>query len=110
MRVAAMEIGGEGVWVEKIKMRTRTPIDLEELGERDDAIGQLVRSIQAIKTDQDELSVLLGRLSDLKHKLPPELREAEDGIKLDDPQELAGMLEEVEQMLIPRLLQRGQER
>jgi DNA repair exonuclease SbcCD nuclease subunit len=110
VRVAAMEIGGEGVWVEKIKMRTRTPIDLEELRERDDAIGQLVRSIQAIKTDQDELSVLIEKLSDLRHKLPPELREAEDGLKLDDPSELALMLDEVEQMLIPRLLQRGQER
>jgi DNA repair exonuclease SbcCD nuclease subunit len=110
VRVAAMEIGGEGVWVEKIKVRTRTPIDLEELRERDDAIGQLVRSIQAIKGDRDELSALMERLSDLRHKLPPELREAEDGLKLDDPEELAGMLEEVEQMLIPRLLQRGQER
>jgi DNA repair exonuclease SbcCD nuclease subunit len=110
IRVAGMEIGGEGVWVEKIRVRTRTPINLEELRERDDAIGQLVRSIQAIKTDQDELAALIEKLSDLRHKLPPELREAEDGLKLDDPAELAGLLDEVEQMLIPRLLQRGQER
>jgi DNA repair exonuclease SbcCD nuclease subunit len=110
VRAAAMEIGGEGVWVEKIRIRTRTPIDLEELRDRDDALGQLVRSIQAIKTDQDELSWFIERLSDLRHKLPPELREAEDGLRLDDPAELSGLLDEVEQMLIPRLLQRGQER
>ena len=110
VRAAAMEIGGEGVWVEKIRIRTRTPIDLEELRDRDDALGQLVRSIQAIKTDQDELSWFIERLSDLRHKLPPELREAEDGLRLDDPEELSGLLDEVEQMLIPRLLQRGQER
>ncbi len=110
VRAAAMEIGGEGVWVEKIRIRTRTPIDLEELRDRDDALGQLVRSIQAIKTDQDELSWFIERLSDLRHKLPPELREAEDGLRLDDPAEISGLLDEVEQMLIPRLLQRGQER
>lgn len=110
VRAAAMEIGGEGVWVEKIRIRTRTPIDLEELRDRDDALGQLVRSLQAIKTDQDELSWFIERLSDLRHKLPPELREAEDGLRLDDPAELSGLLDEVEQMLIPRLLQRGQER
>jgi hypothetical protein len=52
----------------------------------------------------------MERLSDLRHKLPPELREAEDGLRLDDPAELSGLLDEVEQMLIPRLLQRGQER
>ncbi|HZF49989.1 MAG TPA: DNA repair exonuclease [Polyangiaceae bacterium] len=110
VRAAAMEVGGEGVWVEKIRIRTRTPIDLEELRDRDDALGQLVRSIQAIKTDQDELSWFIERLSDLRHKLPPELREAEDGLRLDDPAELSGLLDEVEQMLIPRLLQKGQER
>jgi DNA repair exonuclease SbcCD nuclease subunit len=110
IRVAAMEIGGEGVWVEKIRLDTRTPIDLEALCERDDAIGQLVRSLHAMRDDKDELAVLIDDLADLRHKLPPELRDAEDGLRLDDPAELAALLEDVEQMLIPRLLQKGQER
>jgi DNA repair protein SbcD/Mre11 len=110
IRVAAMEIGGEGVWVEKIRLDTRTPIDLEALCERDDAIGQLVRSLHAMRGDQDELALLIDDLADLRHKLPPELRDAEDGLRLDDPAELAALLSDVEQMLIPRLLQKGHER
>jgi DNA repair exonuclease SbcCD nuclease subunit len=110
IRAAAMEIGGEGVWVEKIRLQTRTPIDLEAIADRDDAIGQLVRSIRALRNDNDELTALSSELSDLRHKLPPELRDAEDGLRLDDPGELATLLEDVEQMLIPRLLVRGSER
>lgn len=106
IRAAAMDIIGEGVWVEKILLRTRTPIDLDALEDRDDAIGQLARSLRALRTDNDELSMICAKLSDLRQKLPQEAREGEDALRLDDPGAVRAMLDDIEQMLIPRLLQR----
>jgi exonuclease SbcD len=106
IRAAAMDIVGEGVWVEKILLRTRTPIDLAELEERDDAIGQLARSLRDLRTNDDEIQELCARLSDLRQKLPQEVREGDDGIRLDEPAHVRALLDDVEQMLIPRLLQR----
>lgn len=105
IRAAAMDIAGEGVWVEKILLRTRTQIDLDALEDRDDAIGQLARSLRALRTDDAELAELCSRLSDLRQKLPQEAREGDDGIRLDDPAYVRELLDDVEQALIPRLLQ-----
>jgi hypothetical protein len=107
IRVAAMEVGGEGVWVEKIRVQTRTPINMDALSERDDAIGELVRSMRSLRGNEEELRELLESFSDLRHKLPQELREGEDGIRLSEPGEIAGLLDDVEQVLIPRLLLKG---
>lgn len=108
IRAAARDIGGEGVWVEKIRFASRTPINLHELYERDDAIGQLARSLRASRESEEELRALTEDLASLRHKLPQEALEGDDGLKLDDPATIRGLLEDVEQMLIPRLLQREQ--
>jgi hypothetical protein len=103
IRAAATDLGGEGVWVERIETRTRAPIDVEALGARDDAVGQLVRTMARLRGDDDALVALAAELDDLRKKLPPEAHGGEDGIDLESPTALRALLDDVEQLLLPRL-------
>jgi DNA repair exonuclease SbcCD nuclease subunit len=106
LRAAATDAGGDGIWVEKILVRTRSPIDLAALGERDDAMGQLVRALAALREDEAAQRSLLGELADLRSKLPAELTEGDDRIDLDDPALVRDLVDDLAQLIVPRLLSR----
>ncbi len=104
VRAVATDGLGDAAWVEKVIVQTRATIDLGRLREEASALGHLVRRLDAIRGDERELEELAEVLSELDRKLPPELREGEGAIRLDDPATLRLMLEDVEQMIVPRLL------
>jgi DNA repair exonuclease SbcCD nuclease subunit len=106
IRVIANDLGGDDVWIEKVQVMTHAPIDLVSLAQRDDAIGQLVRSLQAEKEDPDALRVLASELSDLAARLPAAMREGADPLNLDDPSYLADVVGDATQRLVSRLLAR----
>lgn len=103
IRAVASDVGGEGAWVEKVRFATRSPIDIAELAQRDDAIGQLVRSLAALRADPAAMASLCADVLDL----PGELRTGPDALRLDDPDLMASVIEDVEQLLLPRLLAQG---
>jgi DNA repair exonuclease SbcCD nuclease subunit len=107
LRAAANDLGQKNLWIERVRFRTEAPLDVGALEERDDAIGQLARSLRALRDDQAGLTALLPEFASLRKKLPQEAREGDDGIRLDDPAFLREALEDVEQMLISRLLGAG---
>jgi hypothetical protein len=96
---------GDGVWLEKVRIRTRTHLDFERIREEESAVGHLARRLASIKGDDAELAALAAELAELEKKLPPELREGENAFHLTDPATLRALLEDVEQMLVPRLLE-----
>jgi DNA repair exonuclease SbcCD nuclease subunit len=104
LRAVANDIGGEGVWVEKIAIETRAPLDLEALSARDDAVGQLAAAIRTLHQDDAAISDLLEQLGDFRQKLPPEAREGEDGVRLDDAAAVRALLTRVEKLLVARIL------
>jgi hypothetical protein len=104
VRAAANDVEGEGVWVEKVIFRTRAPIDLAELRDRDDAIGQLARSIDELRKDEASTRALFDELDELKKKLPIELTEGEALPIPSDAAAMRDVLDDVEQILLPRLL------
>jgi hypothetical protein len=103
IRAAANELPGE-IFIENIVISTRGPIDLAKIREQDDAIGQLARSLHAMKVDPAAHAMLAAELSDLTQKLPLKLREGDDAMVLDG-ERAADLVSEVEAMIIPRLLQ-----
>jgi hypothetical protein len=94
------------MWVEKILLESRLELDVSGLRIRDDPIGELARLAQSLKDGAPgDLAALAAELADLKRKLPAELSEGAEAIALDDPDFLRRAIEEVEQSLIPRLIE-----
>jgi DNA repair exonuclease SbcCD nuclease subunit len=104
LRAAA---SGGSVWLEKILVETLPAFDLARVREEEGAVGHLARRLAAIKDDPAELDALAGVFADLDKRLPVELREGRDALALSDPATLRGLVEEVERMLLPRLLEQS---
>ena len=105
LRAAANDGLGDGVWLERIVVQTRSTFDLAKVREEAGAVGHLARRLAAIKSDPGELAELIAVLAELDKKLPSELREGEGALVLSDPATLRAIVDDVEQTLLPRLLE-----
>ena len=105
-RSAAVDIGGGRIWIEKVKLRTRPPVDMKDLKSGSGPVAELIQYLDEVRADPDLLGTLSEGLEDLMKKLPRELMQGEDAISPDDTEWLAGLLEQVQPMLIRRLLKR----
>ncbi|MBS2017350.1 MAG: DNA repair exonuclease [Deltaproteobacteria bacterium] len=107
-RAAANELG-DLVWLEKVKLETRTHVDLSRVREEPGAVGHLARRIASIRADDAELAQLGQLFAELDKKLPAEVREGKEGgdapLVLSDPETLRAILDDVEHTLLPRLLE-----
>lgn len=105
VRAAAADAGGE-VWIEKALLATTSTLDLPALAARGDAIGDVVRALLDPAEHEAVLAEARAELEALRLKLPPEIREGDDGLRLDDDRVLRGMLADAAELLVPRLLSR----
>lgn len=111
VRQEAFEAGD--LWIESVRVRTRQPLDLDAVRERDDPLGGLARRLAELVDDERALGELSDALTDLAAKLPAEVRgdpDAPEGsqpeaLRLDDPALLAELVRDAEQLLLPRLLE-----
>jgi DNA repair exonuclease SbcCD nuclease subunit len=102
IRLAASDLPGD-VFIENIALSTKGAIDLARIREQDDAIGQLARTLDAMKSDPAAHALLAAELAELVQRLPLKLREGDDPLVLDSAR-LASIVADVEASLIPRLL------
>ncbi|MDB4940790.1 MAG: repair exonuclease family protein YhaO [Labilithrix sp.] len=105
LRAAVSDGLGDAIWLEKIKLTTRSTFDLARVREEAGAVGHLARRLHAIKDDPAELAELVAQFAELEKKLPKDLREGEGALALSDPQTMRAIVEDVEQTLLPRLLE-----
>ena len=91
--------------LEKIQVGTRSTFDLAKVREEAGAVGHLARRLAAIKDDPKELAELIAVLADLDKKLPETVREGDGALILSDPAVIRAIVEDVEQTLLPRLLE-----
>lgn len=103
VRAAASDQGGDGVWLERVVLATRPVHDAALLAEREDALGALVRSFTAAESDPEALAALRDALKDLAARLPPEVRDGPDGIRLDDEATLRALLASTGPTVLSRL-------
>lgn len=102
IRSQAIQVGGGEIWVEKILVDTSPP-----RGAKDAAAGplaELADLLRRLKCDAGELAALDADFSALWSKLPVELKEGPDAVRLDDPDGLRPLLDDVEPLLAGRLL------
>ena len=91
----------EEVWVEKILLETRPEVDMEKLRAGSDLVGELLRDIDEIRGNEDELRSLAHELTPLADKAAVELTDA--GIDFDDSEQLRAWLGQAEAMLVSQL-------
>lgn len=104
LRGMANDTAGEGVWLEQVRCATTPLLDRAALASRDDAIGYLVRSLRTLIEEPTATEALIEEFAELRRKLPHEVRDGFDGIRLDDPITIREALADVERTLLPRLL------
>lgn len=108
LRSAAIEASNAQVWIEKVELTTRPQLDLDRIAERDDPLGLLVRELRGLADDDVARSAVAEEaFRHLLQKLPAELREGANALRLDAPDVLAELLGEVEGKLIAHLSGEG---
>ena len=98
IRARAIELSG--VWIEQVRFHTRGRTSLEALQTRGDALGQVARSLSELRVDATLRNGWLVHFEELKNKLPIEVRQGADAVKLDDPDALLDVLDDVEELLL----------
>ena len=109
LRAVALDVGRSEIWVEQVRVATQARPNVSGSA----AEGPLVevdRLVERFLQDDGALSELARGLHDLRDKLPPELLNASDGIRIDDPEWLRATLSAVPPLLREMLQQREDRR
>jgi hypothetical protein len=103
-RALATGLGGAGIWLEKISIKTRPSVSVDEVLERDDALSGLLRAIRDMELDASALEELAEEISALRQKLPAELLGGDEPYDPTNPEVLKETLEDIKELLVSRLL------
>lgn len=103
-RALATGLGGAGIWLEKVSLKTQPTVSVDDILARDDALGGLLRAIRNLELDESALAELVNEVFALRQKLPAELLSAEDRYDPTDLQQLKAVLEDIKELLVNRLL------
>lgn len=100
--------GGEiaDLWVEKVLFDTRSRIDIESLRRQPSPLGELLRTIDAQRNDTAALASLLLELAPMQEKFASV--DPDDRPPFDHVDAVRDALADVEQILIPMLLDGGE--
>lgn len=101
IRAQAVQQVGEQAWIEKVKIRTDAP-GHGEPAFGDGPLEELRQLIQELRENEDSLVELAAPLDELKRRLPPEIMD--DDLALGEAGTLRRLLDQVEPMLMQRLL------
>lgn len=90
------------IWIEKVKLNTSAPINVKQLRQGNDLLGELLRDVESFSTNQEQLAELVAEsLAALSTKAESELLAA--GISLAEPEQLQSWLQQAEGLLLARL-------
>jgi exonuclease SbcD len=97
----AAEYGNGLLWVERVQVATLPLVDREALLKRDDPIGEVARIVAELRRDTSRVAEWES-IVELQKKLPAELAEGPDPLRID-ASALSVALEEAEGLLLARL-------
>lgn len=106
-RALATGLGGAGIWLENVSIKTRPSVSIEEVLESDDALSGLLRAIRDMELDASALGNLTDEISTLRQKLPAELLGGDDPYDPTNPEVLNEALQDIKELLVNRLLTTG---
>lgn len=103
-RALANVLGGAGIWLEKVSLKTRPAVSVDNILARDDALSGLLRGIRDMELNDVALADLANEVSALRQKLPAEILTGHDCFDPSDPQQLQVILEDIKELLVNRLI------
>ena len=108
-RGAALGLGEELAWIERIVVATRPLLDAATLRAREDALGELQRMLEDASEDAELHQLLEADIGELVRKLPHELRAApEDAVlKVAVDGDYTGLIDQVSGFLVARITTDG---
>ena len=109
-RGAALALGEELAWIERIVVATRPLLDAATFRAREDALGELQRMLEDAGEDAELQQLLEADIGELVRKLPHELRaDPEDAVlKFAVDGDYAGLVDQVSGFLVARITTDGQ--
>lgn len=109
IRSLALDLGGAGLGLEKVRFNTAATGRLDRLLHRDDALGGLLRNLQDLDLDAGQLRELEPEIDAFFNKLPPELRAGDDPFDPADADQWQQLCDDIRQLLTAQLLTAGDE-
>jgi len=101
VRNRASDCDGE-LWIERIVCSTSPPVDIDELRQGDDILGQLLRSFDIARNDNTHLVELATHFQPLLAKVGDAVEEEQ--INFRDPDQIRRWLDQAEGLLLAELL------
>ena len=106
-RGMAANLGGAGLWIEKVCIRTQEEMDLEALMNDDNPISGMLRMLVGVEVAHDGMAELDPEMGTFLAKLPAEIRGGTEPFDPNIPQQWSEICADVKEMLIARLLHVG---
>lgn len=103
----AIAAGLGNIWLEKVAFQTSRKVELKEVLGDETAISGLLRSIEGLELEGENLFELVPELSVLKSKLPPEIYNGDESFLDISSEKTAELRAEVRELLISKLLEHG---
>lgn len=97
-------LGGAGIWLEKLSLKTTQALSSEDILVREDALGGLLETISSLDVDDSYLDELAEEMKSLRQKLPHEILTGNDSYDPQDTEVLKDALNDVKELLVHQLL------
>lgn len=95
------------IWLEKVTFQTSRKVSLKEIAGEGTPIAGLLQSINRLELDGESLFEFVPDLSVLKSKLPPDIHSLDEPFLDTSSDKIAELRNEVQELLIAKLLQHG---
>lgn len=107
VQAAAQDVGDAEIWIEQVRLELTTPMDRAHAAQRQDAVGELIRLVNSVASEDAELaSRARTELGELLDGLPAEVTAdvvAGDVLRLDNFDDLRALLTDAEATVLARL-------
>jgi hypothetical protein len=120
LRAVSLDAAGDELWLARVKLACAAPaagsaasFAVPGVGpaaiDPEGPLGQIARLAAELRADDAAVAALAEELGDLRAKLPAEVKEGGDGLRLDEPAVLRRLLDEAEALVLGRLAGAGGE-
>jgi exonuclease SbcD len=106
IRAQATDLSNGSVWIEKVRVRTESKVDLTQVRQQEGPLSGLMETLddEGGEAMDDEL---IAGLQELRNAIPREALETQDGLDVDDPSTQRDVMTDVKQILLAKLTRRG---